>query len=115
MHWQTKARIFRALSMTPFGDNIHYFLQRKVTKELPRRVCGLDELLATARNLHADTQRHLAEDLGKAQFVEIGAGRIWPWPSLCACLASNRFYCGHFICGSDSWNPWSKQPTSAGP
>ncbi len=52
--------------MTPFGDNIHYFLQRKVTKELPRRVCGLDELLATARNLHADAQRHRADGSRKS-------------------------------------------------
>lgn len=93
MHWQTKARIFRALSITPMGDHIHYFLQRRVTKELPRRVGGLDELLVATRNLHADARRHLAEDLGKARFVEIGAGR-----DLAVAITLRLLGVGHVTC-----------------
>lgn len=36
MRWQTKARAFSVLSSIPFGEDIHYALQRYVTRRLPR-------------------------------------------------------------------------------
>lgn len=76
MYWKTKAGIFRALSVVPFGDHIHFLLQRTVTRELPRRPEHLDQLVTAARTLHADAQGRIGEDdLGKAMFVEVGAGR----------------------------------------
>jgi hypothetical protein len=39
MKWQTKSSMLRALDMLPSGgDNLHYFLQRNITRSLPRPI-----------------------------------------------------------------------------
>lgn len=73
MHWKTKARIFRLLSVLPLGLQVHYLLQRHVTREWPRRAAQLDKLLAAATRLFSDVDARL--DVRHSHFVEIGAGR----------------------------------------
>lgn len=73
MHWKTKARIFRFLSALPLGAQLHYLLQRHVTREWPRRPGHLDELLVAATRLLADAKARA--DVEHSHFVEIGAGR----------------------------------------
>lgn len=68
MHWKVKAATFRALSLLPFGERMHYLLQRRVTREWPRRAEALDSLLLAAKRVCA------AAGTG-GHFVEIGAGR----------------------------------------
>jgi hypothetical protein len=36
VRWQTKARAFSVLSNVPWGEDLHYALQRYVTRRLPR-------------------------------------------------------------------------------
>jgi methyltransferase family protein len=72
MHWRLKALAFRALDL-PGGEHAHYFLQRHVTRNWPRRPSTLDSLLRVARRVTEDFARHAH---GTPQTVlEIGAGR----------------------------------------
>lgn len=38
MNWQRKATIFRLLDAAPFGKDLHYLLQKHVTRSVPRRI-----------------------------------------------------------------------------
>ncbi|HEY8048934.1 MAG TPA: class I SAM-dependent methyltransferase [Ramlibacter sp.] len=69
MHWKLKAAAFRALSSLPFGERLHYLLQRRVTRQWPRRADALDSLLLSAKRI-----RSTARGTGN-HFLEIGAGR----------------------------------------
>lgn len=93
MYWKTKARVFRALSIVPMGDQIHYLLQRKVTKELPRRPEYIEDLLVAAQKLYDDVSCQLAVNLPDARFVEIGAGR-----DLAVAIALRMLGVGHVTC-----------------
>ncbi len=75
MHWKLKAKVFRILSTVPFGSQIHYMLQRYVTREVPRRSKYLDQLLVTAKKLHEDVKVNSKFDIESASFLEIGCGR----------------------------------------
>lgn len=73
--WKRKARAFRILSALPFGDEIHYWLQRHVTRTLPISAQALDEhVLASERKLDA-FRACGGGDPGRALFFEFGAGR----------------------------------------
>ena len=37
MNWKQKARLAKLFDTIPFGNNLHYFIQRNVTKSLPRK------------------------------------------------------------------------------
>lgn len=73
MHWKTKSAAFRILSAIPFGGAIHHLLQRHVTREWPRPIPVMDQLIVAARDILAAAS--IDGDLGDAQFLEIGAGR----------------------------------------
>lgn len=75
MNWKLKARVFRLLANLPFGSEVHHLLQRHVTKEWPRRVSVLDELLIAAKRVLAASSGMGGLDLPSAHFLEIGAGR----------------------------------------
>lgn len=72
MDWRLKALVFRALDL-PGGAAAHYFLQRRVTKNWPRRAVTLDALKDIARRVLADYARHNGSI--PASVLEIGAGR----------------------------------------
>ena len=73
MDWKRKAKIFAVLSKTPMGEEIHFLLQRHVTKEWPRRPEALEKLFVGAQRLLQETDGRL--DLQRSLFIEIGAGR----------------------------------------
>lgn len=73
--WKRKARAFRILSALPFGDELHYWLQRHVTHTLPISAEALDDhVAATARKLEV-FREYGGGDPGRALFLEFGAGR----------------------------------------
>lgn len=75
MRWKRKSRAFRVLSAMPFGRAAHFAIQRRVTKEWPRKRQDLAALVQRARCFIDLFERHAAVDIGASQFVEIGAGR----------------------------------------
>jgi hypothetical protein len=93
MNWKFKAVAFKLLSILPFGTQLHYLMQRKITKELPRRKENLDELIEASIKLLKTFQEHNKIELAKATFLEIGAGRDLAVP-----LALRMLGVGHVIC-----------------
>ncbi|MGY4428599.1 hypothetical protein ACVWWO_001076 [Bradyrhizobium sp. F1.13.1] len=72
MDWRLKALAFRALDL-PGGAQAHYFLQRHVTRNWPRRDATLDALAGIARRVVADYSA--MSDALPGSVLEIGAGR----------------------------------------
>jgi SAM-dependent methyltransferase len=75
MDWKFKARAYRILAAVPFGKDVHYLLQKHVTKELPRRVEGLNQLIVASEKIKKEYETHATHPLGSSHFIEIGAGR----------------------------------------
>lgn len=72
MNWRLKALAFRVLDL-PGGSHAHYFLQRHVTRNWPRKPSTIDNLAGIARRVLEDYARHVG---GAPQTVlEVGAGR----------------------------------------
>lgn len=69
MDWKLKSKVFRALSVIPFGSQLHYQLQKHITKQWPRPIPVLDNLLIAARKIYQESEGH------HGSFLEIGAGR----------------------------------------
>ncbi|WP_445222105.1 methyltransferase domain-containing protein [Bradyrhizobium sp. Pa8] len=72
MDWRLKALAFRALEI-PGGAQLHYFLQRHVTRNWPRPAQTLDSLAGVARRVVDDYVRH--RSAMPASVLEVGAGR----------------------------------------
>jgi hypothetical protein len=72
MDWRLKALAFRVLDL-PGGKHAHYFLQRHVTRNWPRRATTLDSLQGIARRVVEDYARHVGST--PSSVLEIGAGR----------------------------------------
>ncbi len=87
MHWKTKAAVFRLLSVIPFGQQIHYQLQRRVTREWPRPAQALNQLLDAARRILENAPNR------RARFLEIGAGG-----DLAVAIALRLLGVGHVTC-----------------
>lgn len=89
MDWRIKALAFRVLDL-PGGVHAHYFLQRHVTRNWPRRTKTLDALSGIARRILEDYARHAG---GSPRTVlEVGAGRDLAVP-----LALRRLGVGEVI------------------
>jgi hypothetical protein len=72
MDWRLKALAFRALDL-PGGARAHYFLQRYVTRNWPRRDVTLKSLAGIAKRTIDDFERNIGRI--PASVLEIGAGR----------------------------------------
>ena len=72
MDWRLKALAFRVLDL-PGGAHAHYFLQRHVTRNWPRRAATLKALENIARRVIDDYARHVGGT--PSSVLEIGAGR----------------------------------------
>jgi hypothetical protein len=72
MDWRLKALAFRALEL-PGGAQAHYFLQRHVTRNWPRRSKTLDALAGIAKRVVEDYARHVGG--APKSVLEVGAGR----------------------------------------
>ena len=75
MNWKLKAKAFRMLSAVPFGRQVHYVVQRYVTKSLPRSDAAIAEYLEMARRVKREIEAAGVIAFQGARLLEIGAGR----------------------------------------
>ncbi|AMA59281.1 class I SAM-dependent methyltransferase [Bradyrhizobium sp. CCGE-LA001] len=75
MHWQAKARAFTVLSAIPFGEGLHYALQRYVTRRLPRPEKQIRSIHTFAQQLLRTYSEYGIRPLQASTFFEFGAGR----------------------------------------
>lgn len=76
MNWRHKALALRIFSGIPFGEDLHYFVQRNISRTLPRSIAQFEGMIHTAEELlGAYQQWRGAPDLSACQFLEFGAGR----------------------------------------
>lgn len=75
MHWKLKAALFRFFELVPYGEDLHFWTQRKVTRTWPRPAEDISSLVRAAAQNIADFERHSDLPLGSATFFELGAGR----------------------------------------
>jgi len=90
LHWKTKAAAFRILSAVPFGKRAHFFLQRHLTKNWPRKASDVVALVGLAKNTIGDFNRYSATRLADATFLELGAGRDLAVPLALKMLGAGR-------------------------
>jgi hypothetical protein len=73
MDWRTKAKAFRILDAVPFGAALHYQLQRRLTKSLPRSSDSTAQVIEAAKWITSVFEKS-GRSLGVSRFLEIGAG-----------------------------------------
>lgn len=94
MHWKTKSRVFRLLSLAPHAQELLFAIQKYVTKEVPRRESSLELLFDAAQEIFEAIQKHVSpRSAGDLKLVEIGAGR-----DLAVALALRMMGVGHITC-----------------
>lgn len=91
MHWQAKARAFTLLSNIPFGEDLHYALQRYVTRRLPRPEKQVGSIHAFAQQLLRDYSEHGGRPPQESTFFEFGAGRDLIIPLAFSAHGAKRF------------------------
>jgi hypothetical protein len=74
MNWRVKAAAFRALDFLPYGADLHYVLQRRFTRTLPRSAKRLDSRWEAARSILSHWTKHKPSSYPE-EVLEIGAGR----------------------------------------
>jgi SAM-dependent methyltransferase len=74
MNWKTKAVMHWILSYVPLGDEIHFRIQKSITKSLPRPLYRLRNGIMHATNHVESFRRHTDKDIGSANLFEFGAG-----------------------------------------
>ena len=91
MNWQAKALAFNTFDRAPFGNDVYYFVQRRVTKTIPRI---LSPTAHTARwfieHMRVLDQRAQGGGIGGLSLFEFGAG--WDLYGNCVawCLGAER-------------------------
>ena len=94
MNWKFKALVFRQLSKLTFGSDILFQLQKYGTREVPRRVEALDELLQAARKIFAlYKENYQGLQTSDFAFLEIGAGRDLAVAIALRMLGIPKVYC----------------------
>lgn len=73
MKWRLKSALFQALEIIPFGESIHYLMQRYITKQWPRQYSILDELIIAGQQIVESARTEIC--IPDSKFLEIGAGR----------------------------------------
>lgn len=91
MHWQAKARAFSVLAAIPFGEDLHYVLQRYVTRRLPRPEKQVRSIYALAQRLVQIYAEYAKQPLQESTFFEFGAGRDLIIPMAFSALGAKRF------------------------
>lgn len=91
MHWQAKARTFRVLSNIPFGETMHYAMQRYVTRRLPRSEKQVGSIYSSARRLSELYETHGPRRLRDSTCFEFGAGRDLIIPLAFSAHGAKRF------------------------
>ena len=72
MDWRYKAAAFRVIDGLPGGTVLHYFLQRHVTRSVPRPLSGYSQYLEESRAI-AEVLRD-GIDMSDHHYFEFGAG-----------------------------------------
>ena len=93
MNWKIKSKLFQILTSVPFGAQIHYLLQRYLTKEWPRKEENLNLLLIAAKKIYKDINENAKFDIASSSFIEIGCGR-----DLAVAIALRMMGVGHITC-----------------
>ena len=91
MRWQTKARAFSILSNVPRGGDIHYALQRYVTRRLPRPEKQVRSIYTLAQRLLDVHERYSLQPLRESTCFEFGAGRDLIIPLAFSAHGAKRF------------------------
>lgn len=91
MRWQTKARAFSALSNIPWGGELHYILQRYVTRRLPRPEKQVKSIYTLAQRLNAVHETYSLRPLRDSTFFEFGTGRDLVIPLAFSAHGAQRF------------------------
>ena len=74
MRWQTKAALMQVFSRLPLGQDLHYIVQRRITRSLPSSDAKFIEIFDQAKK-HLDALgRHSAARIEDAHLYEFGAG-----------------------------------------
>jgi SAM-dependent methyltransferase len=91
MQWQAKARAFSALSIVPFGTNLHFLLQRYVTRRLPRPEKQIKAIYARTQKLLGHYAALGARPVDVSTFFEFGSGRDLVVPLVISACGARRF------------------------
>ena len=91
MHWQAKARAFAVLSNIPFGETLHYAMQRYVTRRLPRPEKQVRSIYTSARRLIDLYETLGPRPLRDSTCFEFGAGRDLVVPLAFSAHGAKRF------------------------
>jgi len=91
MQWQTKARAFNVLSAVPFGEDLHYALQRYVTRRLPRPERQVRSIHTFAQQLLRTYSEYSDRPPQASTFFEFGAGRDLIIPLAFSAQGAKRF------------------------
>jgi SAM-dependent methyltransferase len=91
VRWQSKARAFAVLSKIPFGEGLHYALQRYVTRRLPRSEKQVKSIYSFARRLVDIYQKNGLRPLQDSTCFEFGAGRDLIVPLTFSAHGAERF------------------------
>jgi SAM-dependent methyltransferase len=91
VHWQAKARAFAVLSNIPFGDDLHYALQRYVTRRLPRPEKQVSSIHAFAQKLLNTYCEYSSRPPQASTFYEFGTGRDLVTPLAFSAHGAKRF------------------------
>lgn len=75
MQWKCKALALRCLSVLPGGASAHYWLQRYVTKTLPRSEKTYTSIGSHAARFSDILRSYSGKPLDKIKLLEFGAGR----------------------------------------
>ncbi len=74
MTWKLKALLHNVMPLMPGGDRCHFWIQRHITKKIPRTKQRFLHAVSTAEK-HIDSFLHYSETpLQEAKFYEFGAG-----------------------------------------
>lgn len=74
MNWKYKATLQCLFSVIPFGENINYFFQRRITKTLPIKEIEIKQKLLWTKKHIENFQKYNSSNLNQATFYEFGAG-----------------------------------------
>lgn len=73
LNWIVKANTFNVLDRMPGGEEVYYFLQRFVTKSIPRKLFPTNQV-GRVQIAHATRFKAYGVDLSTANLLEFGAG-----------------------------------------
>ncbi len=74
MHWQIKAALMDLFSVCPGGDRLRYWVQRNITKSLPRNERDFREKLGHAKSHLEALSGYANKAVSESQFYEFGTG-----------------------------------------